>query len=289
MMKGHYIVRNAAAILPYGIKSALYYRYEQYMYFRYLKQRFGDRFRWRYAGPLAPPELIQTEALMYADDLKARSEPQQYFGGGRRQAWGVLSKVEQYGADVTSMRSILEFGCGSARVLRHFRYIEALQLAGTDANPKPIEWAKKNLPGIEFSCNGLQPPLSYSDEWFDLIYALSVFTHIPLAWQRAWLDELRRVLRPGGYLFCTVLGEYCINCMLSHEDRTKLETEGQLTLDAENARASYSTRVLGSWDVFQSPDEVRRVFGKNLELLCYERAAADVVSQDMLILRKSPP
>jgi hypothetical protein len=42
--------------------------------------------------------------------------------------------VEKNGADATTMRSVLEFGCGSARVLRHFRYIEGLRLAGTDAN-----------------------------------------------------------------------------------------------------------------------------------------------------------
>jgi hypothetical protein len=80
-MKAHDIGRNAAAILPYGIKSTLYYRYQQYMYFRYLTQKFGDRFRWRYAGPLAPPELIETEALcilplalLVAAHIKPRSE-----------------------------------------------------------------------------------------------------------------------------------------------------------------------------------------------------------------------
>jgi Methyltransferase domain len=77
--------------------------------------------------------------------------------------------------------------------VRHFRNIADLKLAGTDANLTPIEWNRKNLPGIEFSHNGLQPPLSYQDGSFDFIYALSVFTHIPLVWQRAWLDELHRV------------------------------------------------------------------------------------------------
>jgi SAM-dependent methyltransferase len=280
------IVRKAATmILPDRLKSALGYRYREYSYLKYLKRKFGHRFKRCSVGPVAPPELIETEALMNADELKTKAKPEWYFGGGRREAWSILNKVEQQGGDIMSMRAVLEFGCGSARVLRHFRYIDGLRLAGTDANPKAIEWDRKNLPGIEFNHNQLQPPLPYEDESFDLIYALSVFTHIPLAWQRSWLDELRRMLRAGGYLLCTLLGEHFVNSMLNDEDRNKLQRDGHLILDAKSARASYSTQVLGSWDIFQSQDEVRAVFGKNLELLSYEAATGP--NQDTLVLRKS--
>jgi SAM-dependent methyltransferase len=146
------------------------------MYFRYLNRKFGARFKPRDPGPIAPPELIETEALMHADDLKVRRKPEWYFGSGYREAWTVLTTVEQYGAHVEAMRSVLEFGCGSGRLIRHFRYIDGLRLAGTDANPKPVEWDRKNLPGIEFNHNALEPPLAYLDGSFDLIYALSVFT-----------------------------------------------------------------------------------------------------------------
>jgi hypothetical protein len=137
-------------ILPYGIKTVLGYKYKQLMYFSYLKRKFGTRFKPRGPGPIAPPELIETEALMYVDELKVRKKPEWYFGSGYREAWTVLTTVEQYGAPVEAMKSVLEFGCGSGRVIRHFRYIEGLRLAGTDANSKPIEWNRKNLSGIEF-------------------------------------------------------------------------------------------------------------------------------------------
>lgn len=305
-MKTGGVVHKASTILPSGLRSALK-KYKQYIYcryflkpsdpvelftsewyLRYLTRRFGDRIKSQDAGPVAPPELIKTEALMHADQLKGRLEnPENYFRSGRREAWTLLTMVEKYGADAMAMRSVLEFGCGSARVLRHFRHIEGLRLAGTDANPAPIEWDRKNLPGIEFSNNGLQPPLSYKDGSFDFIYAISVFTHIPLVWQRAWLDELRRVLRPGGYLLCTVLGEYFVNS-LNNEDRLKLQREGNLTFDAKSPRAHYSTQVLGSWDVYQSRDEIRKAFGNNFEWLCHEReAVGGQGGQDALVLRKS--
>jgi SAM-dependent methyltransferase len=143
---------------------------------------------------MPPPELITTEALMYRDDLEIEGKSASYFGSGFRDAWIILTMLDAYSFDLRSVRSILEFGCGTGRVLRHFRNTSGLRLAGTDANPKPIEWDRENLPNIEFYHNGLTPPLTFGDESFDLIYALSVFTHIPLELQRSWLDELRRVL-----------------------------------------------------------------------------------------------
>jgi hypothetical protein len=68
---------------------------------------------------------------------------------------------------------------------------------GADANPKPIEWNRRNLPGITFQLNKLEPPLSFADASFDLICALSVFTHIRLGLQKPWLRELTRLLGPA--------------------------------------------------------------------------------------------
>jgi len=285
-MKHGGIVHRSTMILPYGIKTVLGYRYKQFMYFSYLKRKFGARCKPQDPGPIAPSELIETEALMHADELKVRKKAEWYFGSGYREAWTVLTTVEQYGAPVEAMRSVLEFGCGSGRVIRHFRYIDGLRLAGTDANSKPVEWDRKNLPGIEFNHNALKPPLAYPDSSFDLIYALSVFTHIPLQWQRPWLDELRRVLRPGGYLLCTVHGDSVINSQLDDQGRAALKRDGKLTLDAKNPQASYSSQVLGSWDVFQTRDQVREVFGAGFELLCYTSHEA-AAGQDTLVLRKS--
>src|SRR5262249_7002461 len=149
----------------------------------------------------------------------------------------------------------------------HLRDIAGLYIAGTDANAKAIDWDRKNLPGIDFRVNRLEPPLAFQDSSFDLVYALSVFTHIPLPWQRPWLDELRRVLRPGAYLLATVHGDDYVKSQLNEKDREDLERIGALTLGAEHPRASYSSQVLGSWDVFQTREQVREAFGAGFEIL----------------------
>ena len=154
-------------------------KHEKDLFSRYLKNIFGNDYEPHNSGPLPPAELITTEALMQKDDLKLRATPEHYFSSGLHDARTVLTMLETWGFDLRSMQSVLEFGCGTARVLRHFRNIAGLRLAGTDANPKSIAWDCLNLPGIDFSENALTPPLKYDDASFDLVYALSVFTHIP--------------------------------------------------------------------------------------------------------------
>jgi SAM-dependent methyltransferase len=60
---------------------------------------------------------------------------------------------------------------------------------------------------METRVSDLDPPLPYDAASFGLVYALSVFTHLPAPMQRTWIDELARILRPGGALLFTVSGE----------------------------------------------------------------------------------
>lgn len=284
-MKRGGIVDRAARILPSELKKTLGYPYKKYMFFRYLKAAAGARYKPQARGQMPPAELIANEALLHKDDLQVEGKSESYFGSGFLDAWTVLTMLDACSFDLGSMRSVLEFGCGTGRVLRHFRNISGLRLAGTDANPKPIEWDRKNLPNIEFYLNELNPPLAFEDKSFDLIYALSVFTHIPLELQRNWLDELRRILVPGGYLLCTVTDD-AVTYQLSAEDRAQLERDGALTFDRNHPRASYSTQVLGSWDVFQTRDQVRAAFSEGFDILCYTSEPA-VSGQQTLVLRKA--
>ena len=47
----------------------------------------------------------------------------------------------------------------------------------------------------------------FDDDFFDFIYSISVFTHLPEDMEFAWLNELRRVTKRGGYVLVTTHGE----------------------------------------------------------------------------------
>jgi SAM-dependent methyltransferase len=105
-------------------------------------------------------------------------------------------------------KRVLDFGCGTGRVLRHFADLApGTELVGCDIHWPSVEWATRHLaPGFRFLANDPLPPLPEPDGSFDLVYGMSVFTHLTDSWSR-WLLELRRVLRPGGVAILTFLGE----------------------------------------------------------------------------------
>lgn len=111
----------------------------------------------------------------------------------------IAGLVDRNGGDFHSFRDVLDFGCGCGRLARHLPRFTKGQIYGSDYNPRLLRWCQQNLPG-QFVLNGLLPPLPFDDASFDCVYALSVFTHLREETQFRWLEELRRVIRTGGYL-----------------------------------------------------------------------------------------
>jgi SAM-dependent methyltransferase len=93
-------------------------------------------------------------------------------------------------------RRVLDFGCGAGRTLRHFLdEAEHAEFHGCDIDDRSIAWLSENLsPPFHVFQNGESPGLPSPDRFFDVAYALSVFTHLGDHWAD-WLLELRRVRR----------------------------------------------------------------------------------------------
>jgi SAM-dependent methyltransferase len=125
---------------------------------------------------------------------------------GRAGAQAIEAALGRQGRTFDELGAVLDFGCGCGRVARYFVGRPGVALHGTDYNPRPIAWCRQHLAPARFEQNRLAPPLPYGPGSFDLIYALSVFTHLDEPLQRAWLDELRRVCKPGGYVLISMHG-----------------------------------------------------------------------------------
>lgn len=106
--------------------------------------------------------------------------------------------------------SLLDLGCASGRVLRHFAIHESgLQVYGADINRTYVMWMNAHLPrSIRCFQNTILPSLPFGDNTLNFVYGCSVFTHID-DYESAWLLEILRVLKPGGFAFLTI-----------HSDRT---------------------------------------------------------------------
>jgi SAM-dependent methyltransferase len=146
-----------------------------------------------------PPEHLQIRVAGAAAGA--------FHGTGEVVARQIADILQAAGRPLQSCRDILDFGCGPGRLVALIRDLHpTARLYGSDIDPEAIGWARAALSDVaQFHVNGGEPPLPFPDRSLDLIYGISVFTHLPEDLQRAWLAELRRVLRPGGILLTTKL------------------------------------------------------------------------------------
>ena len=143
--------------------------------------------------PVPPPELIVRVA--------GTADARWFLEGGRLGFESIRERIP-----VEKLGAVLDFGCGCGRVTRYWLGVGPA-VTGTDLSDAAVDWCRRNLPFARFEPNGLAPPLPFEDESFDLVYALSVFTHLPEELQLLWVRELARVLRPGGRLLLTTHGD----------------------------------------------------------------------------------
>ena len=106
-------------------------------------------------------------------------------------------------------KRVLDFGCGLGRTLRHF--LDEAQVAevwGADVDAASIEALEREFcpPLRALQCD-TDPPLALEGGSFDLIWSISVFTHLT-ANSLPWLMELHRLLKPGGLLIATYMGRW---------------------------------------------------------------------------------
>lgn len=193
--------------------------------------------------------------------------------------------VGRAGRRLDSFESILDFGCGSGRVLR-FLTADAprAHFHATDIDPEPIAWGRQHMPGITWSSNGFTPPLPYPDASFDLIYAISVFSHLDETFQNAWLCELERVARPGAIVILTTHGERLAHA-LAPSEQARLEADGILFCTGATGRL----KLDGLPDFYQSTFHKRsyidQVWGRHFQVVDYVEGAIDDY-QDAAVLRK---
>src|SRR3989475_2235014 len=163
-------------------------------------------------GPLPPPLRIRLHVGAFLD-------PELYRLSAERnvEALRVLCGLRRDSR-------ILDIGCGCGRVASALaRYISSTgSYDGFDVAKEAVEWCQRHIsarfPNFRFrripvfsqryspqgSRGASEIAFPYDDNGFDLVFAASVFTHIPPDGLANYIAETRRVLRPGGVNLATV-------------------------------------------------------------------------------------
>lgn len=275
-------IQRFTDIIPKTIRNKLLRSYFSKKFERYMQKRLRNFYIDINPYPVPLTKLIMQTSILTEKDIDTKTDPDFYLFNGYSQMLSWLKTLERYGFNIRTAGAIMELGCGTARLIRHLRCIDGINLVGTDLNGELIEWCSNNVPGIEFHKNNLNPPLEFAkDDTFDLVFAASVFTHIPLETQHLWIKELHRIIRPGGYLLCDVNGRYHQDRQLIPDQIDMLHKNGKFTLTSKDNLASLSTKIIESWDVFQTRVEILKVFRSYFIVEDYIPAGLD-----QLVLKK---
>lgn len=104
---------------------------------------------------------------------------------------------------------VLDVGCGTGVYLNR---AVACGLVATGVEPAPamLDSARRNAPGCEVS-QGVATALPFPDESFDLVFEIEVLRYLHREDVRTALSEARRVLRPGGRIFVTLVNRLALD------------------------------------------------------------------------------
>jgi cyclopropane fatty-acyl-phospholipid synthase-like methyltransferase len=190
------------------------------------------------------------------------------------------------GRSLGDFRHIYDFGSGCGRIMLPLAArARADRLTASDSDGEAIAWLHERMPEASVARNPGLPPLRYLDGEFDLIIGWSVFTHLPESYQDAWLEELDRVLAPGGVMLQTVHGATSFDFMGAGPDdpaRNALPAEGFIYYEGNyGADSPFEPHYQTS---FHHPDYIRTHWSQWFEVLDVGAARARP-NQDMVVLR----
>ena len=131
--------------------------------------------------------------------------------------------AQNFGVDFNKDCKVLDFGCGVAGQLKFFtKNFGETSFYATDVDPSSVEWVSKNYPNVDVKLNDPKGPLDFSDNFFDLIYTVSTFSHFSEQDVDYWLSELSRVTKKNGLFIPTIEGKGSIE-LVANESKVSID------------------------------------------------------------------
>lgn len=176
-----------------------------------------------YLPPVPPPELR---------DVVSSGGLVGFLDAGFASFMALSRVLAARGVSFDTAGRILDFGCGCGRLLRLLRpHAAATDLHGCDIDEQAVAWCQKELDWVTTRVSATVPPLPYDDGAFDVVYSISVFSHLEERNHLLWIEELARVSNPRGLVVVTTHGPAALAQLVA--DPRKCAEVG---LTAEQAR-----------------------------------------------------
>lgn len=271
---GRSILRAVKRVLPAPITlllKRLYYQHLLPLSFRDLSSDERKLLK-AYNVTTLPPADLRFRVHGTADVAS-------FLAVGKTNYESICQAIALAGVKPNDVRTVLDFGCGSGRTLLWWLGAPtAPALYATDIDEKAVAWVREHLK-INADQNSAEPPLPYADDFFDVLYSISVFTHLSEPLHQMWLRELRRIIRPGGLVLASVHSDLAI-AALSDAERQDLFNKGFLFY----REAAYEHIYPDFYQTaFQSREYIEKHWGELFELV----GRISMGHQDLVVMRKA--
>lgn len=142
----------------------------------------------------------------FAGHALAKNPIREYLSDGWRTLSELMVLLERLDRPLLKIDSMLEFAAGFGRFTRHLARVLPGRVTCTDIQPGSVEFLREQF-GVEAFHSASNPGSIAYPRQYELIFVLSLFTHLPPARWGAWLQHLHRALAPGGLLIFSVHNE----------------------------------------------------------------------------------
>ncbi|NKB23712.1 MAG: methyltransferase domain-containing protein [Kiritimatiellae bacterium] len=189
---------------------------------------------------------------------------------------------------------ILDFGAGVGRTLQYFHQHNPAIYA-TDVDLSATTYLKRAFPEAHIKSNHYEPPLTYPNDFFDVIYSVSIWTHLHPKDQIPWLEELKRIAKPGALVCVTTSGFKALHLRQKRDQEWKHITDQQLDEEGLIYREypSYSTEkkefpgITRSYGLTaHTPSYILKNWSTIFMVLDMQEAVIDHI-QDLIIMKKA--
>lgn len=130
----------------------------------------------------------------------------QKFSETRKFFWRGMEFIGDYAKDGDN---ILDFGCGNGRLVELFSN-KNIKYFGVDVSQKLIDIAKNKYPdeGLHFQKISGSDSLAFADNFFNSVYSIAVFHHLPKEQAKKMAQELFRITKSDGHIIITAWNLY---------------------------------------------------------------------------------
>ena len=183
----------------------------------------------------------------------------EYLSDGWRTLSELMVVMDKLDQPLTRVSSFLEFASGFGRFTRHLVKVLPGRVACSDVMPGSMEFAREQF-GVESFYSSFEPEQIEFPRRYEVVFVLSLLTHLPIEVWGRWLKALAGAVEPGGVLIFTVHNEDVLRDQLGVTfDETGysfLPSSESPSLEASQYGTSLATKKVVE-------EQIRLALGKN--------------------------